>query len=1165
MEGSVAVTGVRSFTFSILDSSAVEQWSSGAQNLAVTEGLYSVVLGATGMPAVPVTMLGKAGLKLHVTVSGQELTPDVDIVPAFQARSAWDFVNPLAGDVAGTQNQTLVIKLQGLPLDLTTTPPSTGQALVYNGSTWVAGTVAGTAGPVGPEGPMGPAGPSGPQGLPGAPGATGAAGPAGSSGADGRTILTGAGTPVATGAAGAIGDLYLDTINNQLYGPKAAATWVGLSGVALIGPQGATGPAGAQGASGATGASGPQGPVGPQGLLGPTGPQGVAGVPGQTIIAGQAVLNGTADPAVGVGADGDFYINTTTNVLWGPKAAGVWPVVGVSMIGPMGPQGLQGVAGAQGEQGLTGPQGDQGPVGPIGATGPQGPAGASGEQGLMGPQGLPGAVGATGPQGDQGPVGPIGATGPQGPAGATGDQGLPGAQGIQGIQGLQGLQGPQGASPFTLNGSAAVYTAGSVAVGAATPEASALMDLSSTTQGLLVPRMTLAQRDAIATPSLGLLIYQTDGTAGFYHHNGTAWSGPFGTSSSSGTVTSVSGDGGTTGLTLSGGPITGSGTLTLGGTLALGNGGTGAATATGARTSLGAAASGANGDITSLTGLSTALSLAQGGTGATTATGAANAILPSQTGNGGMFLTTNGTNPAWASFSSSQWTTSGSNVYYNAGNVGIGTTTPNNKLQIGSTTYSVNSLAMGNGTQNFAIDISARTIPTFFSDNNFSFMGSGGNGNVGIGTATPVSKLHIAGADMNNALLFENTSANPGRNFILFKTQGTEQGYIGLGGGATNHMSVAAYGASNNLFLETKGLVRMTINTDGNVGIGTSSPAYNLDVAGSLNATGITINGTPVASSTDTYWSTAGAGKIQYSGGQVGVGVATPAYSLDVAGDVNVTGAFRVNGAAFGGGTVTSVSGDGGTTGLTLSGGPITGSGTLTLGGTLALGNGGTGATTATGAANAILPSQTGNSGKVLTTDGSNPAWGSFSSSQWTTSGGNVYYNTGNVGIGTSTPTHPLQMGSGAHVTTAGVWTNASDSRLKTNVVNTNYGLQTVMQLRPVNYTMVKGGEAQVGFLAQEVQKIVPEVVSGTEGDMSQGETLGLSYGNLVPVLTKAIQDLKAENDALKASLSAEQQASARQQAKTEAQQTRILTLTNDLDTLKAQVAAILRQLVQDK
>ncbi len=45
----------------------------------------------------------------------------------------------------------------------------------------------------------------------------------------------------------------------------------------------------------------------------------------------------------------------------------------------------------------------------------------------------------------------------------------------------------------------------------------------------------------------------------------------------------------------------------------------------------------------------------------------------------------------------------------------------------------------------------------------------------------------------------------------------------------------------------------------------------------------------------------------------------------------------------------------------------------------------------------------------------------------------------------------------------------------------------------------------------------MPEVVSGTEGDLVKGETLRISYVNLVPVLTKAIQELKSENDGLKA------------------------------------------------
>jgi trimeric autotransporter adhesin len=71
-------------------------------------------------------------------------------------------------------------------------------------------------------------------------------------------------------------------------------------------------------------------------------------------------------------------------------------------------------------------------------------------------------------------------------------------------------------------------------------------------------------------------------------------------SGGTGTVSSVAASGGTTGLTFSGSPITTSGTLTLGGTLAVANGGTGATSAGAALTSLGAAASGANTDITSI-------------------------------------------------------------------------------------------------------------------------------------------------------------------------------------------------------------------------------------------------------------------------------------------------------------------------------------------------------------------------------------------------------------------------------------------------------------------------------------------------------------------------------------------------------------------------------------
>ena len=61
-----------------------------------------------------------------------------------------------------------------------------------------------------------------------------------------------------------------------------------------------------------------------------------------------------------------------------------------------------------------------------------------------------------------------------------------------------------------------------IGTGSPTPDASAALDIQSTTQGMLIPRMTASQRGMIAAPALGLLVYQTDATAGFYFYNGTA-------------------------------------------------------------------------------------------------------------------------------------------------------------------------------------------------------------------------------------------------------------------------------------------------------------------------------------------------------------------------------------------------------------------------------------------------------------------------------------------------------------------------------------------------------------------------------------------------------------------------------------------------------------------
>jgi len=80
-----------------------------------------------------------------------------------------------------------------------------------------------------------------------------------------------------------------------------------------------------------------------------------------------------------------------------------------------------------------------------------------------------------------------------------------------------------------------------------------------------------------------------------------------------------------------------------------------------------------------------------------------------------------------------------------------------------------------------------------------------------------------------------------------------------------------------------------------------------------------------------------------------------------------------------------------------------------------------------------------------------------------------------------------------------------SDRRLKKDINNLNYGLNTVLKLRPVSYKWKKGNQdLNLGLIAQEVQKIIPEVIDvGTDKD----KTLGMKYTALIPVIIKATQE----------------------------------------------------------
>jgi hypothetical protein len=106
---------------------------------------------------------------------------------------------------------------------------------------------------------------------------------------------------------------------------------------------------------------------------------------------------------------------------------------------------------------------------------------------------------------------------------------------------------------------------------------------------------------------------------------------------------------------------------------------------------------------------------------------------------------------------------------------------------------------------------------------------------------------------------------------------------------------------------------------------------------------------------------------------------------------------------------------------------------------------------------------------------------------------------TGNVGLGTDTPAYPLQMGSGAYVSTGGVWENASSREYKDNIkeLSVAEAEAAVKELNPVTYTYkVDAGEQHVGFIAEDVPDLV-----------ATKDRKGLSPMDIVAVLTKVVQE----------------------------------------------------------
>ena len=373
-----------------------------------------------------------------------------------------------------------------------------------------------------------------------------------------------------------------------------------------------------------------------------------------------------------------------------------------------------------------------------------------------------------------------------------------------------------------------------------------------------------------------------------------------------GTVTSVALSGGTTGLTVSGSPITTSGTITLAGTLAVANGGTGATTLTGVVIGNGTSAfttvTAPSGAIVGTTDTQTLTNKTINGTDNTitnvSLTTAVTGTLPVLNGGTGQTTFTNG-------------------------QLLIGNTTGNTLTKATLTAGSGVSITNGTGSITIAATGSGGTVTSVALSGGTTGLTVSGSPITTSGTITLAGTLAVA---------------NGG-------TGATTLTGVVIGNGTSAFTTVTAPSGAIVGTTDTQTLTNKTIN-------GTDNTITNVSLTTAVTGTLPVLNG--------------GTGQTTFTNGQLLIGNTTgntlTKATLTAGSGVSITnGTGSITIAATGsGGTVTSVALSGGTTGLTVSGSPITTSGTITLAGTLAVANGGTGATDAAGARSALSAAASG-------------------------------------------------------------------------------------------------------------------------------------------------------------------------------------------------------------
>ena len=410
-----------------------------------------------------------------------------------------------------------------------------------------------------------------------------------------------------------------------------------------------------------------------------------------------------------------------------------------------------------------------------------------------------------------------------------------------------------------------------------------------------------------------------------------------------------------------------------------------------------------------------------------------------------------------------------------SGNVGIGTSSPGYKLDVTGDIRTKRSgtndgaiyFGVTGSNNNFIYGNSDVDVLTF-TTNGSEKVRIDSSGKVGIGTSSPLSKFHVLYGN-NTASDIRLTTFNDTNKDVLLRNNNSQfEIHTGTGGTPS---------------------AKVVVNSSGNVGVGTSSPGYKLDVEGGVSSVQFT---------TISNWNYSNV-YIRRKASNIGVAkLISMMLDGDSASSTNLTSSLNIWG--------------------TYSGTPTTGSTSTGLNGAMNL-----------GAPEAILFHTNGSERARITSGGNIRIFQSTSNDP---SGSNIrgvvigngYISAANDSanaaiFGRRNTTgdtvllryHTTNVGSISVTASSTSYNTSSDYRLKENVVDLGGAIDRVKQLAPKRFNFIADADTTVdGFLAHEAQTVVPESVTGTHNEVDDdGNAVmqGIDQSKLVPLLTAALKE----------------------------------------------------------